>query len=351
LRTRRNALSFSQENLRFLRAAAAAANLACDVLHVEAQPSAEATPEPEELAMQCSRCGRVEVWALRQQPCACGGEWERAAVPKVLARRFTVVRRLGAGGMGVAYAAMDTTLGRDVALKTLPRLAGSASARLLVEARTMARLSHPAIAVIYGTEVWRDTPVLVMEYLAGGTLATRLLNGPLDVAETVRIASALASTLEHVHNAGMYHGDIKPSNIGFTADGAPKFLDFGLSTTIRGSQPTDDTGSPAPAEGQRVIAGTFAYMSPEVREGAPAGPALDVWALSVVLCEMVLGRHPFAEARSAQEIARGVSKAIATLDATGSSSLCQFLAGALATSPHRSPTTARDLLSALGALS
>jgi len=154
-----------------------------------------------------------------------------------------------------------------------------------------------------------------------------------------------------VHNAGMYHGDIKPSNIGFTADGAPKFLDFGLSTTIRESRATDQADPDAPPDEQRVIAGTFAYLSPEVRDGAPAGPALDVWALSVVLCEMVLGRHPFAEARSAQEIARGVSKAITTLDATGTSALCQFLAGALATSPHRSPTTARDLLSALGPLS
>ena len=351
LRTRRNALSFSQENLRFLRAAAAAANLACDVLHLEAQPSADATPEPEELAMQCSRCGRVEVWALRQQPCACGGEWESAAVPKVLARRFTVVRRLGAGGMGVVYAAMDTTLGRDVALKTLPRLAGAAAARLLIEARTMARLSYPAIAVLYGTEVWRDTPVLVMEYLAGGTLATRVRHGPLGVGEAVRIATALAFTLEHVHDAGMYHGDIKPSNIGFTADGTPKFLDFGLSTTISDSQATNAADSGAPSDEQRGIAGTFAYMSPEVRDGAAAGPALDVWALSVVLCEMLLGRHPFADARSDKEIARGVTGAIAALRAAGNPELCQFLAGALATDPHRAPGTARDFVSGLAALS
>jgi serine/threonine protein kinase len=253
--------------------------------------------------------------------------------------------------MGVVYAAMDTTLGRDVALKTLPRLAGAAAARLLIEARTMARLSYPAIAVLYGTEVWRDTPVLVMEYLAGGTLATRLRNGPLRVEEAVRIATALAFTLEHVHNGGMYHGDIKPSNIGFTIDGTPKFLDFGLSTTISDSRAVADTDTDLPPDDHRMIAGTFAYMSPEVRKGAAAGPGLDVWALSVVLCEMVLGRHPFADARSAQEVARGVSGAIAALRTSGHTELCQFLAGALTTDPHRSPGTARDFVSGLAALS
>src|SRR5262249_26662070 len=160
---------------------------------------------------------------------------------------------------------------------------------------------HPNIAVIFGTEIWKETPMLVIEYLARGTLARRLQRGAIPFPEAVDLIRVLALALDHVHRAGLYHGDIKPSNIGFSHPGAAKFLDFGLSRAIaadQGDAATEPEGLPRPG---RVL-GTLPYLSPEVREGAPPGPALDIWALSVVFCECVIGEHPFLTARTAADI-------------------------------------------------
>ncbi len=239
IKNRRNALAFSRDDLRFLRAAAASAGLACDVIQSEANPSGRpAGVDSEEVGIQCTGCGRVETWLAANGRCTCGGGWEPAVLPKHLVGQFEVVQKLGAGGMGVVYRARDLTLGRDVAVKTLTRLAEDSATHLLVEARTMAGLSHAHVAVLFGIEMWRSTPILVMEYLSGGTLAARLRGGPLPAYEAVRIAKLLASALEHLHRNGLYHGDIKPSNIGFTADGTPKFLDFGLSRAITTAPPS-----------------------------------------------------------------------------------------------------------------
>jgi hypothetical protein len=349
LKSRRNALGFSQQDMRFLRAAAASASLACDLIQAEDPvPSAATASSLDEVALICTRCGRATQWTSRAKGvCECGGAQEPGALPKRLANRFEIVERLGAGGMGVVYRAIDLSLGRDVAIKTLPALSEDAASRLAAEARAMAGLSHSGIAVLYGIEAWRGTPLLVMEYLAGGTLAGRLRRGPLAPLDAIEIVAALASTLEHVHRAGQYHGDIKPSNIGFAQDGPPKLLDFGLTRAIA-VLPGDQAEYIAPD--RQPVSGTPAYLSPEVRRGAPAGPALDTWALALVLCECVLGEHPFLTARSDREMAADLVEARERMRSRALDVFGPFFASTLALDPGARPKDAAAFGAALAAL-
>jgi hypothetical protein len=335
---RGNALAFSRDDVRLLRAAAASASLACDALAADADARYAGAAAPEEVGAQCTRCRRVEAWASDSGLCECGAAREPSALPKRLLARYEISRRLGAGGMGVVYHAIDLTLGRGVAVKTLTRLSEGAADRLMTEARTMAGLGHAHLAVLYGAERWRGTPLLVMEYLAGGTLADRLRKGPLAPADAIRILRQLASALEYVHGTGLYHGDIKPSNIGFTADGVPKFLDFGLSRAIAAAGDAPENGHQSQA-----IGGTPAYLSPEVRGGAAPGPALDLWALNVVLCESLLGSHPFPAARSDGDFERGADAALAQVRQRPARAVCRLLASSLAVDPRRRPQGAGAL--------
>ena len=239
-------------------------------------------------ARECPVCGLVVQpgdGGGRQGPeCGCGADYVPALAPSVLAGKF----RLGAGGMGVVYLAQDTALHRHVAVKTLPVAAVQGLVRLRQEGRAMAAMAHPAIAQIHGVETWRGRPLLVVEYLAGGTLAARLDQGPMRGAQAVGVAITVAEALAALHDAEYVHGDVKPSNVGFAADGAVKLLDFGLTRLA------DDGEGPA--------GGTLPYLSPDVLRGARAAAADDVWALCVVLHEMLTGTRPFLGG-SAEELA------------------------------------------------
>jgi len=232
---------------------------------------AESRAGGDDAAVECERCGLVSA-AGAAAPCRCDAGLVAASLPRRLSGKFNVLRRLGTGGMGVVYLARDTALGRDVALKTLPALRTGSVARLRDEARAMAGLNHESLATIYGLEVWRRTPVLVVEYLAGGTLAGRLARGPLPRAEVVALGIRLADALTYMHDRGLLHRDVKPGNIGLTSDGLAKLLDFGLS---------DAAGAPA---------GTPAYLPPEALDGAPPDAADDLWGLCAVLLEAGGGR-------------------------------------------------------------
>ena len=176
-----------------------------------------------------------------------------ATVPHVLRGVFRFEKRIGAGGMGVVYRATDLNLKRDVAIKTLPRLTADHAVQLKREAQAMALLNHPNLAVIHGIESWRGTPFLVEEYLAGGTLADRLREGPMAVGEALEIGIGLAGVIGQLHASGIIHCDIKPSNIGFSQTGVMKLLDFGLAhlfreagqvlttLSVRGDEPGDST--------------------------------------------------------------------------------------------------------------
>jgi hypothetical protein len=342
LQHRRNALTFSPDDLRFLRAAAGAASLACDVINTEQQSSGAVAAPPDEVGVQCSACGRVADWDAVDRQCLCGRQrWEPAVLPVHFLGRFVITSRLGAGGMGVVYRATELSLGRDVAIKTLTRLSPGAAHRLRLEARAMAALAHPYIAVLYGADTWRGTPFLTMEYLAGGTLGARLHAGPQPVRTALDTVLPLASALEHVHRAGRCHGDIKPNNIGFTREGVPKFLDFGLSYAI-----LDEAGDPST---RGPAAGTPAYMAPEARDGEAAAAASDVWALSLVFYECVTGIQPFMQARSGAAVARAVGDALAQRPVSESPGLQQFFERAFAET-SRFPQTAGELQAALRSL-
>jgi hypothetical protein len=237
----------------------------------------------DEAAFECPACGVVaESLPLS---CGCGADPVVAALPRYIDETFLVERRIGAGGMGIVYLARDTALDREVALKTLPALGAAAVRRLRDEARAMAALNHESLATLYGLEMWRRAPVLVVEYFPQGTLARRLVDGPLSPRETVALGLRLARALVYMHSRGVLHRDLKPSNVAFTATGAAKLLDFGLATLVAPSVSVD--GSPergVETERGRWV-GTPAYVPPETYRGAPPSPRVDLWALAVVMLE------------------------------------------------------------------
>ena len=263
-------------DLPFLEALGATAGLALARLQLLDAPGAgsgEASP-----AEECPVCRCVT--EVGEPPgCACGSAYVATEAPKLLAGKFRLTRRLGAGGMGAVYLARDLRLERDVAIKILTERSLVRLMGLKPEAWAMSTVTHPAVAQIHGIESWRGRSFLVVEFLAGGTLEDRLREGPLAPSQAVSVVARLADALAALHEKGFLHGDVKPSNIGFTSEGSPKLLDFGLAHAV------DDA---------TIVGGTLPYLSPEVLAGRPAAEADDVWSLCVVLYEMVSGRHPFA---------------------------------------------------------
>ena len=214
---------------------------------------------------------------------------------------FEIVAPLGAGGMGEVYRARDTKLNRDVALKILPEdFAADADrlARFKREAQLLASVNHLNIATIYGVEDNGGTQALVLELVDGPTLADRIAQGPMSIAEITPIARQIADALEAAHEHGIVHRDLKPSNIKVRPDGTVKVLDFGLAKALAADgRPADASRSPtitSPAvTGQGIVLGTAAYMSPEQARGHPADTRSDIWAFGCVLFEMLTGRRAF----------------------------------------------------------
>ena len=235
----------------------------------------------------------------------------------------------------------------------------------------MAAVVHPNLATIYGVEFFRGTPMLVVEYLAGGTLADKLRRGPLPWPDGVALGITLADVVDRLHVAGILHRDIKPSNVGFTADGIPKLLDFGLARAIEAVRELDRTEPPRPPDGQRSaslvegdataddltgtggVAGTVAYLSPEAMQGAAPDPSFDVWGVTVVLFETIAGIHP-AKARAALPrisalVANDVPD-IRELAPTCPTEVALFFRDALHADPKRRPGSGRALARRLRAL-
>jgi len=233
---------------------------------------------------------------------------------------FRVTGPLGAGGMGEVWRAQDTRLGREVALKMLPEELAydpERMARFTREAKVLASLNHPNIAVLYGLETVSlsrpsgsaettpeglaggDQPVtiLVMELIEGQGLDELIARGPIPFDEAVSIALQVAEGLQAAHERGIVHRDLKPANIKVRPDGTVKVLDFGLATTwTEGS--AEDSQSLYPTLTQHrtalgVLIGTAAYMSPEQARGKPVDRRTDIWAFGCVLYEMLTGSHAF----------------------------------------------------------
>jgi len=223
---------------------------------------------------------------------------------------YRITERIGAGGMGVVYRAHDERLERDVALKVLPTgtLADEdARKRFRKEALALARLNHPNIAAVYDFDTQDGQDFLVMEYVPGGTLDSRLTNGALHEKEVVLLGAQIAAALEEAHEQGIVHRDLKPGNIAITLKGQAKVLDFGLVKLLQPASagiPGDTlTASVAGTE----VAGTLPYMAPEQVEAERVDARTDVYALGAVLYEMGTGRRPF-QANSALRLSDAIRR-------------------------------------------
>jgi serine/threonine protein kinase len=208
---------------------------------------------------------------------------------------YKVAGQIGAGGMGEVYRATDTSLGREVAIKVLPRSLDDAErlARFEREARLLASLNHGNIAVVYGLDAEDGTRFIAMELVEGETLADRIERGALPVEAVLRLAQQIAGALEAAHGKGVIHRDLKPANIMLAADEQVKVLDFGLAKafTSRTDEvvPTDSPTLSLAMTQQGLVLGTAAYMSPEQASGQATDQRTDVWAFGVVLYEMLTG--------------------------------------------------------------
>jgi len=205
---------------------------------------------------------------------------------------YDVGRLIGAGGMGEVYAARDTDLGREVALKIASRVNADAQARLRREAQHASRLNHPNICTVHEIGTESGQSYIVMEYV-GGRLASDLITERGVYIETVlRYGIQIASALAHAHEHGVVHRDLKSSNVVITPDGRVKVLDFGLSRRLA-MQDVPHTSGDTLLTADGVVAGTPAYMAPELLRGAAADARSDIWALGVLLYELANGHRPF----------------------------------------------------------
>ena len=232
---------------------------------------------------------------------------------------YEITAKIGAGGMGEVYRARDPKLGRDVALKILPEAFASDPERLARferEAKILAALNHPHIAQIHGLEEAGNIRALVLELVDGPTLADRIAQGPIPIAEALTIARQIAGALEAAHEQGIIHRDLKPANIKLRTDGTVKVLDFGLAkaldptsagTVDLTASPTITSPSPMTAAG--VILGTASYMSPEQARGQAINKRTDIWAFGCVLFEMIAGRMVFPGATISDAIAAVLERA------------------------------------------
>ena len=209
---------------------------------------------------------------------------------------YRIVEQIGAGGMGVVYRAHDERLDRDVALKTLPRLAllsEAARRQFRREALSLAKITDPHVAMAF--DFARDDGIdyLVTEYVPGLTLEAKLAGRPLPETDVFQLGKQMASGLEAAHKEGVIHRDLKPANLKITQDGRLKILDFGLAYLLKPE--TTGASATAPLTDNYSDAGTLPYMAPEQLKGLKPDARADVWSAGAVLYEMSTGKQPFGE--------------------------------------------------------
>ena len=260
-------------------------------------------------------------------------------------RHYQVLGKLGSGGMGVVYRALDTRLNRHVALKFLPEnIAADEEARsaFLREARAASALDHPNIGTIHGIEETEEgRPFIVMAYYEGRNLAQRLnAEPPLPMPEIIDIATQVARGLAAAHSHQIVHRDIKPANILLTTERAVKIVDFGIARVVESTQATQTM----------AISGTAAYMSPEQAQGKRVDHRSDLWSFGIVLYEMAAGRCAFEGVSLPAILYAIVHYTPETLPSSVPMPFQQVIYKALAKQPEQRYQTAAEMLADLEAL-
>jgi serine/threonine protein kinase len=263
---------------------------------------------------------------------------------------YEIDRKIGAGGMGVVYGARDDRLGRQVAIKVLPAaVIGDADRlrRFEQEARTVGGLNHPNLVILHDVGRHEGAPYIVTELLTGQSLRARIAEGAMSLREVVRIAVEIARGLNAAHGSNIVHRDIKPDNIFVTRDSRVKILDFGIAK-LRG---TDDAATAATAAtGSGVVVGTPGYMAPEQLRGGTIDARTDLFALGVVIFEMLARRRPFTADTHVEESYQIMKGAPHALPAGMPGALSKIVMRCLEKRPDDRFQSAADLAFALDAL-
>lgn len=203
---------------------------------------------------------------------------------RVVADRYELLALIGRGGSAEVWRALDTSLGRDVALKLVTAAHDDSTARAADEARTLARLNHPGLVPVFDAGTDDDgRPWVVMELVEGEPLSDALARGPLRTDLAATIGRSVAEALEYVHGKGLVHRDVKPANVLLGTDGRSRLTDFGIARLIDSAKVTS-TG---------MMVGTASYLAPEQVAGEAVGPPADVYALGLVLLECLTGRREY----------------------------------------------------------
>jgi len=269
---------------------------------------------------------------------------------------YEILGALGAGGMGDVYRARDPRIGREVAVKVLPRELASDPDRLRrfeLEARAAGALNHPNVLAVFDVGEHGGAPYLVTELLEGETLRERMGAGAMPVRRAVEVGTQIARGLAAAHEKGIVHRDLKPENVFLTRDGHVKILDFGLAKIAAptlADQGKTLTTPPGGATGAGVVLGTVGYMSPEQVRGLPADARSDLFSLGVVLYEMLSGVRPFLRDSAVETMNAILKEEPRELAAAGvlvSAALARLVDRCLRKDPVERWQSARDLAFAL----
>jgi len=264
---------------------------------------------------------------------------------------YTIIEKLGEGGMGEVYRARDTKLGRDVAIKILPEdmyRDPERRKRFAREARVIAALNHPNIVTIHSVEEFEDRPFLTMELVKGKTLRDSITEQGMSLGVFFSVAVPLVDAVCSAHAQGITHRDLKPANVMLNDEGRLKVLDFGLAKLFQESTgPEDDrtVGADVDTQAGRIL-GTVSYMSPEQVEGKPLDGRSDIFSLGIVFYEMLTGRRPFAgdsNASTISSILRDNPPSVTEIKETLPRHLGRIVRRCLAKDPDRRYQSALDL--------
>jgi len=259
---------------------------------------------------------------------------------------YRVTGRIGAGGMGVVYKAVDAKFKRPVAVKLLSAASADTAARrrFLREAQTASSLNHPHILTVHDIGDVDGRQYLVTEFVDGGTLRDWAKAAPRTWQQVVDLLVGVADALATAHGAGIIHRDIKPENILVSRNGYAKLADFGLAKVAEASSVTKTVDAASEATRWGTVMGTAGYMSPEQAAGAIVDARSDIFSFGIVLHEVLSGRRPFAAASTAQELQRIINGAPDPLPASAPRRLHRIVEKALQKLPERRYQTMQELV-------